>query len=162
MDEPRTDRDIVIRFAFLVRWVPGFKILRSEALLTQLFLCLVNAKVNSLHDFDVRIASGSSPQPSGIDIANTLKYFIQTLLRCVSPPFLITSSTVHDKLLFHVYSLLKGVRIVGHETYGPRQTDFVRLRDLPKLNYDGLFKNVNRFVDLMPSIQLGQQGILYE
>ena len=58
-----------------------------------------------------------------------------------------------------ICSVLKDVRIVGHETCGPRETDIIRLRDLPNLNYTSLFWSINRFIDLVPIIQVGQQGI---
>jgi hypothetical protein len=44
------------------------------------FLSLVQAKLRSLHDFHQRLLHNSVPLPSGVDIANTIKYFSQTLL----------------------------------------------------------------------------------
>lgn len=40
----------------------------------------VQAKLRSLHDFHQRLLHNSVPLPSGVDIANTIKYFSQTLL----------------------------------------------------------------------------------
>lgn len=40
----------------------------------------VQAKLRSLHDYHLRLLHNSIPVPSGIDIANTIKYFSQTLL----------------------------------------------------------------------------------
>jgi hypothetical protein len=43
-------------------------------------LFLVAAKIRNLHDYHLRLLHGVMPLPSGIDIANTIKYFSQTLL----------------------------------------------------------------------------------
>lgn len=40
----------------------------------------VQAKLRCLHDYHQRLLHNSVPLPSGVDIANTLKYFAQTLL----------------------------------------------------------------------------------
>lgn len=45
-----------------------------------LFQFIVQAKLRSLHDYHLRLLHNSIPVPSGIDIANTIKYFSQTLL----------------------------------------------------------------------------------
>lgn len=43
----------------------------------------VTAKIRNLTDYHLRLLHGVVPPPSGTDIANTLKYFSQTLLgRC--------------------------------------------------------------------------------
>lgn len=43
-------------------------------------LLLVTAKIRSLYDYQLRLMQGIMPPPSGVDIANTIKYFSQTLL----------------------------------------------------------------------------------
>lgn len=40
----------------------------------------VAAKVRNLHDYQLRLLNNSISPPSGHDVANTLKYFSQTLL----------------------------------------------------------------------------------
>ncbi|KAJ8981493.1 hypothetical protein NQ317_007019 [Molorchus minor] len=40
----------------------------------------VTAKIRSLYDYQLRLMQGVMPPPSGVDIANTIKYFSQTLL----------------------------------------------------------------------------------
>lgn len=40
----------------------------------------VTAKIRSLYDCQLRLMHNIQPLPSGIDIANTVKYFSQTLL----------------------------------------------------------------------------------
>ena len=42
---------------------------------------VVTAKIRNLKDYHYRLLNNISPLPSGIDVANTLKYFSQTLLR---------------------------------------------------------------------------------
>jgi hypothetical protein len=41
---------------------------------------IVQAKLRCLHDYHQRLLHNTVPLPSGSDIANTLKYFSQTLL----------------------------------------------------------------------------------
>lgn len=45
-----------------------------------LLILTVQAKLRCLHDYHQRLLHNSVPLPSGSDIANTLKYFSQTLL----------------------------------------------------------------------------------
>jgi hypothetical protein len=40
----------------------------------------VTARIRNLHDYQLRLLHNIMPVPSGVDIANTLKYFSQTLL----------------------------------------------------------------------------------
>ena len=40
----------------------------------------VAAKVRNLHDYQLRLMNNAASPPSGNDVANTLKYFSQTLL----------------------------------------------------------------------------------
>jgi hypothetical protein len=40
----------------------------------------VTARIRNLHDYQLRLLHNIVPVPSGVDIANTLKYFSQTLL----------------------------------------------------------------------------------
>jgi len=40
----------------------------------------VAAKVRNLHDYQLRLLNNATSPPSGNDVANTLKYFSQTLL----------------------------------------------------------------------------------
>lgn len=57
------------------------KIFSSEIFI--FFNFLVQSKLRSLHDFHLRLLQhqqSSIPAPSGVDIANTIKYFSQTLM----------------------------------------------------------------------------------
>lgn len=40
----------------------------------------VQAKLRGLHDYHLKLLHSQIPVPSGVDIANTIKYFSQTLL----------------------------------------------------------------------------------
>lgn len=40
----------------------------------------VQAKLRCLHEYHVRLLHNILPAPSGVDIANNIKYFSQTLL----------------------------------------------------------------------------------
>lgn len=43
-------------------------------------LISVQAKLRCLHDYHLRLLHNVLPAPSGVDIANTIKYFSQTFL----------------------------------------------------------------------------------
>jgi len=45
-----------------------------------LFNLLVTARIRNLYDYQLRLLHNIMPVPSGVDVANTLKYFSQTLL----------------------------------------------------------------------------------
>ena len=45
------------------------------------FYVLVTAKIRNLKDYHYRMINSVSPLPSGVDIANTIKYFSQSLLQ---------------------------------------------------------------------------------
>ncbi|KAK6182809.1 hypothetical protein SNE40_010404 [Patella caerulea] len=91
------------------------------------------SKIRNLKDYHYRIINNLTPQPNGEDIANTLKYFSQTLL-----------------------SVLKDVPSIPVESYGPRQRDSVRLSVFPNLDYTGLYHAVMNIIDLVSVIQIGQ------
>ncbi|XP_064602074.1 protein unc-79 homolog isoform X2 [Liolophura sinensis] len=94
------------------------------------------SKIRNLKDYHYRIINNLSPQPTGVDIANTLKYFSQTLL-----------------------SVLKDVPNIPAESFGPRQRDSVRLSIFPNLNYCGLYKAVLGIIDVVPLLQFGQLAL---
>lgn len=48
--------------------------------LVDVLIDTVQAKLRSLHEFHQRLLHNTVPLPSGVDIANTIKYFSQTLL----------------------------------------------------------------------------------
>ncbi|KAK2163466.1 hypothetical protein LSH36_79g08052 [Paralvinella palmiformis] len=91
------------------------------------------AKIRNLKDYYSRMINNITPLPAGMDIANTLKYFSQTLL-CV----------------------LKDVPFIPSEVYTHRLRDNVRLSMFPSLNYSGLYEGVLNIIDVVPLVQHGQ------
>ncbi|XP_074643701.1 protein unc-79 homolog [Tubulanus polymorphus] len=95
-----------------------------------------NAKLRNLKDYHYRTINNITPLPSGVDIANTLKFFSQTLM-----------------------SVLKDVPCFPVESSGPRQRDSVRLSVFPNLNYAGLYQCVVNIIDTVPMVQYGQTAL---
>ena len=46
----------------------------------------VTSKIRNLKDYHYRVSNNLNPQPTGVDIASTLKYFSTTLLQYVEGP----------------------------------------------------------------------------
>ncbi|WAR19666.1 UNC79-like protein [Mya arenaria] len=92
----------------------------------------VTSKVRNLRDYHYRVSNNLNPQPTGVDIASTLKFLSGRLL-----------------------NILKDVPNIPAESYGPRQRDSVRLSVFPNMNYAGLYKAALSMIDLVPTIQSG-------
>ncbi|CAG4990784.1 unnamed protein product [Parnassius apollo] len=95
----------------------------------------VTAKIRSLYDFQLRLMHNIPPLPSGVDIANTVKYFSQTLL-----------------------SVLKDVPRSPLEMIRDADSDAERMALYPNLDYKGLFNAISQLVDAAPHIQYGIQA----
>ncbi|OQV19140.1 Protein unc-79-like protein [Hypsibius exemplaris] len=93
-----------------------------------------NTKIKNLRDVHLRINSGSGAQPSGIDVATTLKFFSHTLNLTTRE----LSNDVLDQLL------LPGL-----------QNDKLRQTIFPDLDYNGLFKAVQSLADDIQLINTG-------
>ncbi|XP_076235457.1 UNC-79 domain-containing protein [Calliopsis andreniformis] len=89
-------------------------------------------KLTSLHDYYQRLLHGSQPVPSGLDMANTLKHFSQTLL-----------------------SLLKEVREAPFEMIKSQKFDAERMALYPNLDYKQLYNALTQLMDVIPSIHNG-------
>ncbi|XP_014665214.1 PREDICTED: protein unc-79 homolog, partial [Priapulus caudatus] len=94
------------------------------------------AKIRNLNDYYQRTVNNIVPLPSGIDIANTLKYFQQTLL-----------------------SVLKDVPSVKADSDTSHHRDSVRLSMFPNLNYQGLYHAIINIIDVVPLLQFGQYSL---
>ncbi|RZB38818.1 unc-79 -like [Asbolus verrucosus] len=103
--------------------------------------CIVNmgtraaaftAKIRSLYDYQLRLMQGVMPPPSGVDIANTIKYFSQTLL------------TVLKDVPNSPFDLLKN-----------SDMDSVRMGLFPSLDYKGLYNSLIPLIEVAPLIQYG-------
>ncbi|GBP28886.1 Protein unc-79 homolog [Eumeta japonica] len=95
----------------------------------------VTAKIRSLYDCQLRLMHNMQPLPSGVDIANTVKYFSQTLL-----------------------SVLKDVPRSPLEMIKDPVSDHERMGLYPNLDYKGLFNAISQLVDSAPHIQYGVQA----
>lgn len=90
------------------------------------------AKIHTLRDYYACIRHGNLTLPSGIDIANTLKYFSQTLL-----------------------GVLKDVPSIPLEMMRTKEQDHARLSLFPILDFKGLHHVVVQLLDIFPHIQQG-------
>nr|XP_023011875.1 protein unc-79 homolog isoform X2 [Leptinotarsa decemlineata] len=98
-----------------------------------MFNCmLVTAKIRSLYDYQLRLMQGVMPPPSGDDIANTIKYFSQTLL------------TVLKDVPNSPFDLLKNPEM-----------DAVRMGLFPSLDYKGLYNSIIPLIEVAPLITNG-------
>ncbi|XP_078033882.1 UNC-79 domain-containing protein [Augochlora pura] len=88
-------------------------------------------KLTCLHEYYQRLLHGNQPVPSGLDIANTLKFFSQTLL-----------------------SLLKEVRESPLEMIKSQKLDAERMALYPNLDYKQLFNALTQLMDVVPHIHI--------
>ncbi|XP_023216123.1 protein unc-79 homolog [Centruroides sculpturatus] len=93
------------------------------------------AKVRHLLDYNTRIQQSILPLPSGTDVANTLKYFSQTLL-----------------------GVLKDVPTIPLTVIRSSEKDHYRTSLFPCLDYKGLYHAVVQLVDSVPLVQYGAHG----
>uniref|UniRef100_A0A1B0B383 Protein unc-79 homolog n=1 Tax=Glossina palpalis gambiensis TaxID=67801 RepID=A0A1B0B383_9MUSC len=91
------------------------------------------AKLRCLHEYHVRLLHNILPAPSGVDIANNIKYFSQTLL-----------------------TVLKDVRTSPHDLIRDPSEDPTRMSAYPNLEYGNLYNALTILIDVAPCIQYGQ------
>ncbi|XP_031427437.1 protein unc-79 homolog isoform X4 [Clupea harengus] len=93
------------------------------------------SKIRYLQEYHNRVLHNIYPVPSGADIANTLKYFSQTLL-----------SVLRD---------------APAERGGgpPQQSRDAQLSEYPSLDYQGLYATLATLLDLVPLLQHGQHDL---
>ncbi|XP_053101822.1 protein unc-79 homolog isoform X5 [Hemicordylus capensis] len=89
------------------------------------------SKIRYLQEYHNRVLHNIYPVPSGTDIANTLKYFSQTLL-----------SVLRDA-----------------PTERGQQSRDAQLSDYPSLDYQGLYVTLVTLLDLVPLLQHGQHDL---
>ncbi|KAF9819607.1 hypothetical protein SFRURICE_005560 [Spodoptera frugiperda] len=97
----------------------------------------ITAKIRSLYDAQLRLQHNIQPLPLGTDIANTVKYFSQTLL-----------------------SVLKDVPRSPLEMLRDADNDGERMGLYPNLDYKSLFNALSGLVDSTPHLQYGTLPIL--
>ncbi|PKU45417.1 hypothetical protein llap_4302 [Limosa lapponica baueri] len=141
----------------------------------------VASKIRYLQEYHNRVLHNIYPVPSGTDIANTLKYFSQTLLSilsrtgkkenqdasnltvpmtmCLFPvPFPLTPSLRPQVSSINptvTRSLLYSVLRDAPSERGQQSRD-AQLSDYPSLDYQGLYVTLVTLLDLVPLLQHGQ------
>ncbi|XP_057638607.1 protein unc-79 homolog isoform X12 [Chionomys nivalis] len=144
----------------------------------------VSSKIRYLQEYHNRVLHNIYPVPSGTDIANTLKYFSQTLLSilsrtgkkenqdasnltvpmtmCLFPvPFPLTPSLRPQVSSINptvTRSLLYSVLRDAPSERGPQSRD-AQLSDYPSLDYQGLYVTLVTLLDLVPLLQHGQHDL---
>ncbi|XP_041489283.1 protein unc-79 homolog isoform X10 [Microtus oregoni] len=143
-----------------------------------------SSKIRYLQEYHNRVLHNIYPVPSGTDIANTLKYFSQTLLSilsrtgkkenqdasnltvpmtmCLFPvPFPLTPSLRPQVSSINptvTRSLLYSVLRDAPSERGPQSRD-AQLSDYPSLDYQGLYVTLVTLLDLVPLLQHGQHDL---
>lgn len=126
----------------------------------------VSLKLTSLHDYYQRLLHGSQPVPSGLDMANTLKFFSQMLL-CKNFDiyiyiYIFTLILCNEIILFSRYiffpALLKEVREAPLEMVKSQKYDAERMALYPNLDYKQLYNALTQLIDVVSSIHIGLQG----
>ncbi|KAJ7409284.1 protein unc-79 isoform X2 [Willisornis vidua] len=144
----------------------------------------VASKIRYLQEYHNRVVHNIYPVPSGTDIANTLKYFSQTLLSilsrtgkkenqdasnltvpmtmCLFPvPFPLTPSLRPQVSSINptvTRSLLYSVLRDAPSERGQQSRD-AQLSDYPSLDYQGLYVTLVTLLDLVPLLQHGQHDL---
>nr|XP_019601168.1 PREDICTED: protein unc-79 homolog isoform X10 [Rhinolophus sinicus] len=144
----------------------------------------VASKIRYLQEYHNRVLHNIYPVPSGTDIANTLKYFSQTLLSilsrtgkkenqdasnltvpmtmCLFPvPFPLTPSLRPQVSSINptvTRSLLYSVLRDAPSERGLQSRD-AHLSDYPSLDYQGLYVTLVTLLDLVPLLQHGQHDL---
>uniref|UniRef100_G1NKF2 Unc-79 homolog, NALCN channel complex subunit n=1 Tax=Meleagris gallopavo TaxID=9103 RepID=G1NKF2_MELGA len=144
----------------------------------------IASKIRYLQEYHNRVLHNIYPVPSGTDIANTLKYFSQTLLSilsrtgkkenqdasnltvpmtmCLFPvPFPLTPSLRPQVSSINptvtrslLYSVLRDV-----PSERGQQSRDAQLSDYPSLDYQGLYVTLVTLLDLVPLLQHGQHDL---
>ncbi|XP_054711004.1 protein unc-79 homolog [Uloborus diversus] len=94
------------------------------------------AKIHNLQHYNARIKHNLVPLPSGDDVANTLKYFSQTLL-----------------------SVLKDVPSISLDVLRSPEKDAARTSLFPSLDYKTLHQALVELVDAVPLVQHGAHAL---
>ncbi|XP_055029159.2 protein unc-79 homolog isoform X1 [Misgurnus anguillicaudatus] len=145
------------------------------------------SKIRYLQEYHNRVLHNIYPVPSGTDIANTLKYFSQTLLSilsrtgrkesqeasnlavpmtmCLFPvPFPLTPSLRPQVSSINptvtrslLYSVLRDAP--ADRGGATQQSREVQLSDYPSLEYQGLYATLVTLLDLVPLLQHGQHDL---
>lgn len=106
--------------------------------LVDVLIDTVQAKLRSLHEFHQRLLHNTVPLPSGVDIANTIKYFSQTLLseyrRCDGFAILL--------IRFFSSGTLKDCSESPLDQIRDPDMDMRRMSSYPSLEYQNLYNAI--------------------
>ncbi|KAF2367441.1 hypothetical protein FHG87_001796 [Trinorchestia longiramus] len=94
------------------------------------------AKIRNLSEFQLRLVQGAVPPPSGVEIANILKYFNQLLL-----------------------GVLRDIKSAPVEMLRHCDQDEARLTLFPSLDYFGLHTAVTNLLDLLQFVTFGKHAL---
>lgn len=125
-----------------------------------LFVCIaVQAKLRCLHDYHLRLLHTVGPPPSGVDIANTIKYFSQTflskLLRVVDVALSFGMVSHSSFWTSKTAAVLKDVPSSPHQLIKDPSQDHIRMSAYPNLEYGNLYNVLAMLLDVAPNIQVG-------
>lgn len=100
------------------------------------------------------------PAPSGVDVANTIKYFSQTFLS-ESPhnfsAYLIPTHLQTDRPPTFA-GVLKDVPSSPHQMIKDPSQDHIRMSAYPNLEYGNLYNALAMLIDVAQNIQFGLNG----
>ena len=118
------------------------------------------AKIKNLQELQLRLVSGSVPQPQGHEVANSLKYFRLVKIYRIDYSFLLKLVFFFFKILNITYfsaTLLGVLRDVPGQPMVMmrcRERDAERLSLFPSLDYKGLYSTLLQFLDLVHLFQV--------
>lgn len=123
----------------------------------------VQAKLRCLHDYHLRLLHNIVPAPSGVDVANTIKYFSQTFLSESLHTFSVCILPTHlqlDRLPFFpsFAGVLKDVPSSPHQMIKDPSQDHIRMSAYPNLEYGNLYNALAMLIDVAQNIQFGLNG----
>lgn len=123
----------------------------------------VQAKLRCLHDYHLRLLHNIVPAPSGVDIANTIKYFSQTFLSeyplDILPRRLAGAILTKKINLFARFAdVLKDVPSSPHQMIKDPSQDHIRMSAYPNLEYGNLYNALAMLIDVAQNIQFGLNG----
>ena len=112
--------------------------------------------MRNLHDYQLRLLNNATSPPSGNDVANTLKYFSQTLLGIDSSIFFLLTPLAHVHALFT--GILRDVPDFPLLMIYNKERDAKRMALFPSLDYRGLYAVLVQLLEVTPLIQSGTDG----
>lgn len=85
----------------------------------------VTAKIRSLYDCQLRLMHNIQPLPSGTDIANTVKYFSQTLLSKCNKACCISRIEIITEIILYTNKIIKKYCITNSLQRSYKKTQYI-------------------------------------